>query len=83
MLKKTAKSTRPLHKDAYCRIYEDVNGVIHVGLNGGEVITPSPAQYEGFTAADFAGLYEELVDGGIPAKVAGRWVNQGMGFDGI
>lgn len=78
------KTTRkPLFKDAYSRIYEDAQGVMHVALKCGEVITPSPAQYEGFTSRDFSDLYRELVDSGIPEKVASRWVNQGQGFDGV
>ena len=74
------KTRKPLFKDAYSRIYEDAQAVLHVAM-AGQVLTPQPSTYPDFTSRDFADLYRELVSSGIPEAVAARWVNQAQGFD--
>jgi hypothetical protein len=76
------RTRKPLFKDAYSRIYEDAQGVMHVQI-AGQVLTPQPSLYPDFTSRDFGVLYQELTSSGIPEPVAARWVNQAQGFDGV
>lgn len=74
------KTPKPLWKDDKSRIYMDAQDVLHATICGKDFV-PAPCEYEGFTARDFAELYVELTNSGIPAIVAARWVNQAQGFN--